>query len=264
MTQGQRTLTLSAPAWRLAVHHASSSDDRSEPIEQRLGMREATALAALPLDVRNRLDTELREAGILDSAGELTTDWLRALRAAIEAPIKANLISTGDGIRTHCELALFDGLGLSVDASQPVPSNDGAALPGSTPVVVTLFTGEEAWEVVERTLPPFPELTSTESGGARELGRREIGEDAMEALEQSARATVQFSLTAPGYQALHLWLLDEHLEEARVRRTGDGEQPATVLIRHQPGAIARQFVWDVLGGYQAVDHLAGDESEVSR
>lgn len=249
-TRAARTLTLSAPAWSVAVRRSFSLPAGDSP-------------EVPPHNPHTGYDAELLAAGLLTPDGRIHPDWAGAVRSAGNAPIKARLISTGEGIRTSCEVALFDGLGLSVDTSHPILPSDAASTGDQAPVVVNLFEGSDAWEVAAQTLPAFPELTSTAAGGARETARRIVSDDELKALEETARATVQFSVTAPGYQTLHLWLLSEHLEVTRLHRGESGEPPTAVLVRHPPGAVARQFVWDLLGAYQAVDAASHNAREVA-
>lgn len=273
--EGHKTVTLSAMAWALAVDKAAeAAPDTSGAYLASAG---AATIAALPQELREPLERELRAAGLTDQSGALGSDWLAVISQAGAAPITGTVVSRHAETSTHCELNLFHGLGLAVEFSRTVrrePGGSTAVEHVHNSVVVTLFPEENVWAVVAASLPDLPELTADGSGAVGlppADSKRRVPAAVLEEFDAGAEATVHFALTAGRgpekedtrqYQAAHIWILNDGLHEVKTVPGGAPDDPPgeAVLIRQEPGAIALQLVWDVLGAHEFLSAAAGSEA----
>ncbi|OFI39175.1 hypothetical protein BIU82_15005 [Arthrobacter sp. SW1] len=271
--EGHKTVTLSAMAWALAVDKAAhAAPDTSGAYLESAG---AATIAALPQELREPLERELFAAGITGGNGALSADWLAVISQAGAAPITGTVVSRHADTSTHCELNLFHGLGLAVEFSRTVrrePGGGTAVERVHNSVSVTLFPEENVWAVVAASLPDLRELTADGSGAAGlppADSKRRVPAAALEELDAGAEATVHFALTAGRgpedarqYQAAHIWILNDGLHEVKTVPGGAPDDPPgeAVLIRREPGAIALQLVWDVLGAHEFLSAATGSEA----
>ncbi|MEZ2373055.1 hypothetical protein [Arthrobacter sp. RCC_34] len=276
------SLDLNVLSWALAVEKASRAASTQPPAETL-----PDPLAALTDDQRQALEAELRSAGLTDDDGALTPDWQQTLTRAAEAPLTLELVARSSGVSVHCDVSLAGGSGLARTSSRTVRELPDGTVTTETVgerMAVTAFSEESLWAVVSAALPDVPELTSTAMPSVDREERLPVTASELAAVNAATRATVQLSVAAgrqiatgipdpgsPLYRSVHLWLLTDRLFEVRttparqVDGSGDGQggagaapegRPGVVLIPQEPGTLARQLVWDVLGAQQFLSSAA--------
>jgi len=230
----------------------------------------AKTFSDLPADVVEQLERELSSLGVTGDDGTVTPDWQRAIRQAIEAPLKATVVTRRESVSTRCDVSLSHGEGLARQTSRSVHAEaDGTVGVDEVhaTMVVTRFAQDDLWAVIASSMPNLPELRSTGLPPVLESERIPTTLPELTALERDARATVLYSLAAgervamndpsiqaPTYESEHLWLLEDRILEIKTvperdDPPGDTER-RVVLVPEGPGSIARQIVWDVLGAQQ--------------
>lgn len=291
------SIELNVLSWALAVEKAAGAASAPRPAGSL-----PDPLADLTTEQREALESELHALGFTDDDGALTPDWQQTLTRAAEAPLTLELTSRSAGVRSagvsvHCDVSLAGSSGLARVSSRRVREHpDGTVTTESVSerMVVTSFSEESLWAVAAAALPPFPELTSTDMPPVTREERLPVTASGLSALNAATRATVQLSVVAgaqiatgipdpgsPLYRSVHLWLLTDRLHEVRTvpagpsgpsgpgdgpgNRPGDGpgDRPGVVLLPQEPGTIARQLVWDVLGAQEFLTSSAGSSAAES-
>lgn len=281
-TTTDHSLDLNVLSWALAVGKASRAAGAHAPAESL-----PDPLADLTDDQRQALEVELHSAGLTDDDGALTPDWQRTLTRAAEAPLNLELVARTSGVSVHCDVSLASGSGLARTTSRTVRElPDGTVVTESVGerMAVTEFSEESLWAVVSAALPDFAELTSTAMPSIDREERLPVTASELATVNAATRATVQLSVAAarqiatgvpdpgsPLYRSAHLWLLTDRLFEVRTtparqdhgRADGQGAAgaspqggPGVVLVAQEPGTLARQLVWDVLGAQQFLNDAA--------
>jgi len=276
------SLDLNVLSWALAVEKASRAANALPPAGAL-----PDPLADLTDEQRQALEAELHAAGLTDDDGALTPDWQRTLTRAAEAPLTLELVARSSGVSVHCDVSLAGGSGLARTTSRTVRElPDGRIVTEAVGerMAVTEFSEESLWAVVSAALPDFAELTSTAMPSIDREERIPVTASELAAVNAATRATVQLSVAAgrqiatgvpdpgsPLYRSVHLWLLTDRLFEVRTTpaRQVDGGadgpdaagaalegRPGVVLIPQEPGTLARQLVWDVLGAQQFLSSAA--------
>lgn len=281
------TYRMTSLAWALAVHSATETL-RGEAGVDLPGYSpgpEVALLAGLDEPTRAGIAGELYTAGIMDAAGNIQRQWLRALGQAATAPIRVSLVSRSDGLSTHCRVDLFEGRGIAVEFTRPVATAaDGkvAAVGLAGVVTVTLFSEAVLWPVLARSMPPFPELTA--GGGGPDASAEESGpvpgrDGAKTTLSAAdvaalagggaagvppgvatavaaAKATVYLEVqsraagTVSPNRAAGVWALSDVLYS--VRTAGPATARRLIMVETASGDIARQLIWHVLGAHDSL------------
>ncbi|MDP5226552.1 MULTISPECIES: hypothetical protein [Arthrobacter] len=246
--QPEISIEMNILSWALAVSKAGGPSE---------------APAGLPADSLPALEQELRALGLTDDDGALTEDWRDTIRRASEAPVTASVVTRTGGVSSHCDIGLFEGRGLARTTARSVHAEAGGeiAVDGiAERMTVALFPQDALWEVVSRSMPELPELTSTAMPALGTEERIAVSPAMAAELDATGRATVQTAVSTASSQSSHLWILTDRLAEVKTVPHADGvtsaegEPAGVVLLPREPGAIARELVWDVLGAW---DFLRG-------
>lgn len=227
-------------------------------------------------------ESELARAGIVDSAGNISAQWVLAAWILAYAPIKVTTVAQTAAESSHCELGLAGGRGVAISYRRRLSRTghriDVAEIKNI--VEVSFFREEHAWAATARNLPDLPELRAKAVKGSAFDGQRTtIPFEALPAWSSgtipdglpsaiiNARCTTHLQVEArwEGHSSdpeprasvtTDVWALAERLYSLRTA----AEPRSLSAVDVPPGDISREFAWRLLG---AREFLAGSSAQAA-
>ncbi|MBT2596049.1 hypothetical protein [Arthrobacter sp. ISL-72] len=224
----------------------------------------AKAIGEISREDSRSVEAELAQAGIVDSGGNISSQWVLAAWISAFAPVKVTTVAQTEALSSHCELALAAGRGVGASYRRTLSRTAGSVEVAEVPnvVEVSFFKEEHAWAAVARSLPALSELQASASEASGFDARRttvapgggtssseSAGRGGVPAALANARCTVRMEVTAsaaeaePSRYSADVWALAGQLYSLRT-----AADPATLLaVEVPPGDICREFAWRILG-----------------
>jgi hypothetical protein len=275
---------ISGHAWAMTVRKAAASlaaepgGDISNPPE----LRASPAIEEMSPEETRTAEAELARAGIVDSAGNISAQWVLAAWILAYAPIKVAMVAQTAAESSHCELGLAGGRGIALNYRRRL-SRAGHRIDVAeikNVVEVSFFREEHAWAATTRNLPNLPELRANAVNGSAFDGQRTtVPFEALRAWSSggvpdglpseiiNARCTTHLQVAArwegsgsdPAPRTsvtTDVWALGERLYSLRTA----AEPRNLSAVDVPPGDISREFAWRLLG---AREFLAGSSAQAA-
>ncbi|GAB3541855.1 hypothetical protein GCM10027403_33800 [Arthrobacter tecti] len=285
-----RIVRISDIAWALALDAAGTTFAAHD--SDNIAANTPSATAALPQETVNLAWAELRTAGI--ARGDAITDaWLGVINLILFPGTLVRMTAEYNGLSGQSELSITGSRGACVYRRRTIESlpNGGTRITGREPAVeISLFNAAQFWGSAVRVLPPVEELRADAANARDVTGEtpvvvpREVSAAIATHLQQKSDDDGGLAAALPGLDVpaeltdvvVHqtasvtatmetraggrvltwagMWsFADDQLYVIRTR----ADEGAVTLTRVQPGHVARELSFALVGAYDFAGSAQG-------
>ncbi|NJC21328.1 hypothetical protein BJ994_000404 [Arthrobacter pigmenti] len=288
-----RIIRISDIAWSVAVDAASQKLAAHDGDDNAANTPSTTA--ALSQETVNLAWAELRTAGI--ARGDAITDaWLGAINLILSPDTLIRLTAEYNGLSGHSDLSITGSRGACVYRRRTIETlpNGGTRITGrESGVEISLFNAAQFWGSAVRVLPPLEELRADAANAGYVIGEdpvvvpSEVSAALAAHLQQTPdddgglaaaltglgapaeltdvvvhqTASVTATLETPADVRVLAWagmwsLANGQLYSIRAR----ADEGAVTLTRVQPGHVARELSFALVGAYDFAGSAQGSQA----